>query len=172
MLDADRAGHEVLELAEVRRAARRRWGAGILGPDGRIDRGALSPIVFAPAPEGPREREYLEKLTHPRIRRRLERQATQLINEGKPALVLDAALIFEAGWNDLCNVLVFVEAPREARLARARRRGYSEALFAAREAAQESLSVKRERADMIIDNSASGEWTRSQVERCWHSLIG
>ena len=52
VLDADRAGHEVLRLPHVEAAARRRWGEAIFGPDGRIDRARLARIVFGPGPEG------------------------------------------------------------------------------------------------------------------------
>jgi len=69
-------------------------------------------------------------------------------------------------------MVVFVDAPRELRLARARKRGWSEADFAAREGAQESLDFKRKRADLVLDNSGSPEQTQAQVERFWHSLVG
>jgi dephospho-CoA kinase len=85
--------------------------------------------------------------------------------------VLDAPLLLEAGWDELCEKIVFVEAPREARLARARARGWGEEDFAAREGAQESLHRKRARADAIIDNSGSPERTQAQVEQFWASLI-
>ena len=70
-------------------------------------------------------------------------------------MVLDAALLLEAGWDKLCERLAFVEAPPEVRLARATARGWTAAEFAAREAAQESLDFKRRRADVIIDNSGA-----------------
>ena len=71
VLDADRAGHEALRLPSIEEAARRRWGDAIFGPDGHIDRSRLAKIVFAPPPEGPKERIFLEALTHPEIGRRL-----------------------------------------------------------------------------------------------------
>ncbi len=85
--------------------------------------------------------------------------------------MLDAPLLLEAGWDKFCDTLVFVDAPRELRLARALARGWSEEDFAAREGVQESLDWKRRRADVVVDNSGSPEQTRSQVERLWHSLI-
>ena len=88
------------------------------------------------------------------------------------AAALDAPLLLEAGWDRLCDTLVFVDAPRGLRLARARKRGWSEADFARREAAQQSLEAKRGRADLVVDNSGPLDATRAQVERLWHSLIG
>ena len=35
-------------------------------------------------------------------------------------VVLDAAILLEAGWDDLCDLIVFVDAPREQRMRRVR----------------------------------------------------
>jgi dephospho-CoA kinase len=172
LLDADRAGHEVLRTEQVERAARQRWGSKVFGPDERIDRAKLARIVFAPPPDGPRERNYLEQLIHPEIGRRLRQRATELADEGVTAAVLDAPLLLESGWDRFCSTLVFADAPRELRLARARKRGWSDEDFEAREGVQESLDVKRQRADVIVDNSTSVEDLRAQVERFWHSFVG
>src|SRR5262249_39719867 len=116
--------------------------------------------------------QFLEQLTHPRIGELLGRQAAALEAEGKQVIVLDAPLLMEAGWDKFCDKTVFVEAPREVRLERARGRGWSDAEFAAREPAQQFLDVKRNRADVVLDNSGLAEATREQVKRLWHSLIG
>ena len=176
VLDADLAGHEALRLPSVEEAGHRRWGAAVFGPDGHIDRSRLARIVFATPPDGKRERKFLEDLTHPEIGRRLLAQATALKSAPSPPppplLVLDAALILEAGWDKLCNYFAFVDVPRETRLARAFQRGWTEADFSAREAAQESLDCKRARADLIIDNSGPIEHTQAQVQRLWQFLVG
>ncbi len=170
ILNADRAGHEALRMPEIEAAARERWDDAIFDGDGHIDRSQLAKIVFAPPPNGPRERKYLETLTHPEIGRRLAAQ----VEEGKdlaPLIVVDAALLFEAGWDKLCDCTVFVDAPRAARLARALQRGWTEEDFTAREGAQDSLDSKRARAGWIIDNSGSVEDTEAQVKRLWQSLV-
>jgi dephospho-CoA kinase len=171
VLDADRAGHEALRLPRVEEAVRRRWGADVFGPDGHVDRSKLAKIVFAAPPNGQRERKYLEQLTHPEIGRLIEGQIASIPQE-TPLAVLDAALMFEAGWDKLCEKFVFVDVPRGVRLARALARGWTENDFAAREGAQESLEFKRRRADVIIDNAGSPEHTHIQVERLWRSLVG
>jgi dephospho-CoA kinase len=188
VLNADRAGHEALRLPRVEEAARQRWGNKIFGPDGHVDRRSLARIVFAPPPDGPPERKFLEDLTHPEIGRRLLAQveaiktassATNAVVDGPeggktapPLAILDAALILEAGWDKLCDYLAFIDVPREMRMARALKRGWTEEDFTAREAAQESLDCKRPRADLIIDNSGSAEHTQAQVQRLWQFLVG
>lgn len=199
VLDGDRAGHEVLHDKEVKEAVRHRWGAGVFGPDGEIDRKALACKVFAPptavpgadspsapaigdraagdgaaagSPPEPGELAYLEQLTHPRIAARLAQQVQAAVDSGAPAVVVDAAVMIKAGWDALCDTLVFVDTPREVRLARARGRGWSEEEFTRREASQENLVVKRARADVIIDNAGPPEATSAQVERFWQTLHG
>ena len=171
VLDADRAGHEVLEIPSVETAAVARWGERVLGADGRIDRAKLARIVFGRTSEAKREREYLERLTHPEIGRRLADLAGRLSEAGTAIAVLDAPLLLEAGWDSFCDRLVFVDAPRPVRVARALARGWSEEDFAAREAVQQSLDRKRERADIVVDNSGSPERAREQVEKFCRMLV-
>ena len=171
VLDADRAGHEVLRLPEIIEASRQKWGERVIGPDGQVDRAELAKVVFAATTDGVVQRKYLEKLTHPAIARALQAQADALAASGVEVVVLDAPLILEASWDKLCRRLVFVDAPQEARLARALARGWTEEEFAAREAAQHSLECKRERADVVIDNSGTPEHTRAQIERLWQDFV-
>jgi dephospho-CoA kinase len=172
LLDGDRAGHEVLQLPEIERQVRQNWGDAVFGAEGRVNRKALGKIVFAPPPEGPRQLQRLEQLTHPEIGVRLQRQAEDLAREGRKVAVLDAPVMLKAGWDKFCDRIVFVDAPREVRLARAIGRGWNQEDFAAREAAQESLEVKRAHADTTIDNSGSPEATQAQVKRLWDHLVG
>lgn len=101
----------------------------------------------------------------------MKRQSEALAAAGVHVAVLDAALLLEAGWDAWCDRVVFVEAPRETRLERAIARGWTKEDFAAREGVQESLDRKRERADVIVDNSGSPERTLAQVEQFWASLF-
>lgn len=171
VLEADTIGHEVLRQEDIEAAARRRWGDGIFGPDGRIDRRQLAKIVFASPPHGPREKEYLEGLTHPEIGRLIQRRIRELAAGGAKLVVLDAPLLMEADLDNFCNTIIFVDSPREIRMVRARSRGWNEEDYAAREGAQDSLDSKRAKADVTIDNSGSPESTKAQVERWVHSLI-
>jgi dephospho-CoA kinase len=171
LLDADRAGHELLREPEVKQAIRGRWGEEVFGSDGEIDRGKVAKIVFAPPPKGPEELEYLEQLTHPRIGERLRARVAELARDAATKVaVLDVPLLFEGGWDESCDKVLFVDTPRELRLNRARLRGWTEENFDARERAQVSLDVKRSRADVIIDNSSSPEHAHAQVQRFWRSL--
>ncbi len=170
-LDGDAAGHEVLRWPEVEQLALARWGDGIFEANGHIRRPALAAIVFAPTTEGRRELEYLEQITHPNIAKLLRRDIERLAAEGCSVAVLDAPVMLKAGWDRLCDRIVFIDAPDEVRQRRATERGWSQEDFMAREAAQEPLQTKRDRADAVIDNSGTPEATRNQVQRLWQSLV-
>jgi dephospho-CoA kinase len=172
VIDADAIGHAVLKDPQVAAAARARWGDAIFGPDGHIHRPALAAIVFGADSTATTELEYLESLTHPRIRQQLRNRIAELQAEGRyPAAILDAPVLIKAGWNELCDKIVYVDAPLSVRQERAQQRGWTPQQFARREAAQETLLEKQALADETIDNSGSLEDTRVQVRNFWDSLF-
>lgn len=172
VIDADRLAHEVLKLNDLKQLARERWGETVFGPDGQIDRKRLGQIVFAPAPEGPRELKVLEQWTHPRVRQMIDERIRQISAEGTAtAIVLDVPLLVEAGWHQLCDHVLFVDVPREVREARALARGWTAQEFAGRESAQQPLAEKRGVAGVVIDNSGSLEASQAQIDSFWDSLI-
>jgi dephospho-CoA kinase len=172
VIEADKLGHEVLRMPAIRVAVGQRFGSEVIDSDGQVDRRKLAEIVFAPPPAGPAALEQLERLTHPEIGRLAEAELDRLRAAGGPMVVLDAPVLLEAGWDRLCDRIAFVDAPLEVRRGRAAARGWSEAEFAARERAQKSLAEKRRRADFVLDNSGTNEYTQQQVERLWHALVG
>jgi dephospho-CoA kinase len=172
LLDADRAGHAVLnEDTVVREAILLRWGSDVIAPDGGIDRAAIAKRVFGHSEAERANLEFLESLLHPRIRDRLKSEAQKLASSGIPAVVLDAPLLLEANWRPLCDVVLFVDASRETRLARAQGRGWTDAQFDEREAAQWSIVKKRGAADVVINNDGTEEALRDAVRQFWDRQI-
>ncbi len=176
VLDGDAAGHATLDEPDVRQAIRDRWGQAVFDDNGHVRRSALAKIVFGPTntgppPAGPIELEHLEEITHPSIRARLEQQIVELENQATRAAVLDAAVMFKAGWDHFCDKIVFVDAPRSERLRRAVCRGWDADEFDRRESAQLSIEEKRTRADVVIDNSGPPEKTQQQVEEFWNTHV-
>jgi dephospho-CoA kinase len=171
VLDADALGHEVLRAPEVKTAIHDRWGNNVFTAERQVSRAAIARIVFDDTAAGRRELAFLEELTHPKIGELLRRRLEELVIAGEVQVaVLDAPVMLKAGWDDYCDRIVFVDAPRELRLERARERGWNEEVFSAREGAQKSLDAKREHADEVIDNSGSSELTQAQIEHLWQSL--
>lgn len=172
IIDADRLGHKVLREPATLAAARNRWGDAVFAPDGQLDRQQIAARVFGDSDDAQTERAFLEQLTHPQIAAKAREAISYFATRGDvDVVVLDAALLLEAGWYEYCDHILFVDAPREVRLARAQSRGWSEAEFAKREASQMRLEEKRSRADFIIDNSGSAQHTTDQLTAVWRSLM-
>jgi len=174
VIDADKVGHTLLNQRPVRDQVINHFGTAILGPaeaDGEptIDRSALAAIVF----KNVEARKALESVLHPAMRRTFEKAIFRTNRRGGvKALVLDAAILFEANWDDLCDRIVFVDAPKEARIARVvANRGWSEETLAARESAQISLDRKRAAADVVIVNNGDLAALRSAIGGCWNDLL-
>ena len=190
ILDADKAGHDVLLMQPVIDKLVERWGPRILN-DEQIDRSAIARIVFAQpidavqsdadhtsadsegeATTGSVELTYLESVTHPAIAELLSRQIDEVREIGEcPVIVLDAAVMFKAGWDKICERVIFVDSPVEQREIRAISRGWTKDQFHSRERSQLPLDEKKRRSDIVIDNSGSIQKTHKQVEEVWHSLL-
>lgn len=156
VIDADAVGHELLEEPAIAGRVVARFGPVIQSSSGaggaRIDRRALGAIVF-----GDRAAlRDLEAILHPAMRERFRGLIGELARDrGRPCIVLDAAVLLEAGWDELCDRIAWVDAPPAERARRVREsRGWSAETLAAREAAQWPAEEKRRRADWVIDNDA------------------
>lgn len=166
IIAGDQLAHAALRDPEVLAKVVGRWGQDALGAEGEIDRRALATIVFA----DPEELKALESITHPWIRGRLRAELEAARRDPNvPFIVLDAAIMLEAGWDDVCDRLVFIDAPRSVRLERlTRQRGWTEKEMDARERAQLPLTEKAIRADHVLDNSTSLEHLDRQVNDLVH----
>lgn len=161
IISGDQLGHEALGRPEIRDQVVRLWGAEILAEDGAVNRRRLATKVF----NHPAELRKLEGLVFPGIERRVREEIARAAADPQVSfVVMDAAVMLEAGWNNVCDWIVYVHAPRAVRLKRlAEQRGWEEKEVEARERAQMSLSEKVSRADFVVDNSASTEQLARQV---------
>ncbi len=161
IISGDALGHQALHVPEIRAAIVARWGTQLLDEQGAIVRSRLAQIVF----RDPQERTALEGLVHPWIKSAIRHELENARqNPANRVIVLDAAVMLEAGWTDGCDYLVFVDTPRELRLQRiAVQRGWTAKEVENREQAQLPLAEKARRADVCIQNSGSREELRRQV---------
>ncbi|QJW94112.1 dephospho-CoA kinase [Frigoriglobus tundricola] len=162
-IDADALGHEALQQPEIIAALVGKWGEGICKPDGTLDRREIGRIVFA----DPRQRNALEATVFPYIGERTRQEIfSAQVNPAVAFVLLDAAVLLEAGWGEMVDRLVYVDAPRDTRLARlAARNGWTEAELTAREAAQWPAAEKRARANAVLVNDAGIADLQCQVDR-------
>ena len=168
-IDADAVGHELLGRPEVRRLLRDRWGRDIFAADGAVDRAALGRIVFADAAE----LAALDRIMHPRMRAELEQRIGWAARRADvPAIVLDAAVLFEAAWDDLCSAVVFVRAPRAQRARRVRQdRGWVSRTLREREKLQFSLDSKARKCDYTIENNRSIPHVHAEVREIFDRIL-
>ena len=170
VLDADRTAHGVINLPTVQQTLVDRWGQGVLKSSGEIDRGAVAERVFSDDLKGRAELRFLEETLHPRIREQFQAKLAELAAKGTAVAVIDAPLLLEAGWEKLCDTLIFVDSPREDRLGRAKLRNWTEAEFSKREALQMPIAEKRERSTHVLANAGDLASLQDQVQAFWASL--
>jgi dephospho-CoA kinase len=168
VVSADELGHAVLAQPQIRGRIVARWGKEVLDEGGEVDRKKLGRRVFGDG----EELRALEAITHPAILAEMRRQIGAARRAAGVAVVVDAPLLMEADLDSLCDALVFLECPREARLARAVARGWDAAELERRERFQRPLEVKRRRASFILESGASLETTFQQVQELWQRLLG
>jgi len=169
LVDGDAIGHELLATAEVKDLLRQRWDDEIFGGGGRVDRAALGDIVFG----SPDEMKALNGIMHPRIRRLIQQRISDaMTDDNVKGVVLDAAVALEAGWDDLCTHLVFVDAPRGLRAARSGAlRGWDRHAWRMREKSQIPLDTKAARCYYTLDNSSSVSFLREQIRELFSEIV-
>jgi dephospho-CoA kinase len=166
IVDADAIAREVVErgtpgLAAVVEA----FGAGILSPDGSLDRPALAAVVFA----DPESRRRLDGIVHPLVRARAGEVAAAAPPDA--VLVNDVPLLVETGQAASYDLVLVVEADPETRVARLVQRGLTAEDARARIAVQASDEQRRAVADVVLDNSGTPEQLAAQVDRFWTERV-
>ncbi|RMG37908.1 MAG: dephospho-CoA kinase [Planctomycetota bacterium] len=166
VIDADRLGHEVLQQPEVRRRLVQVFGPDILDArSGAILRPRLAELVFGAEPERQANRRILENIVHPEIRNRIEQLvAANRYREDLDAIILDAAVLLESGWSDVCDAIAFLDVPDDVRWQRvAATRGWTQDDWRQRERSQLPLEEKKRRATWRIDNTGPPEVAARQL---------
>ncbi len=154
VIDADRLGHEALLEPNVKAELRRQFGDGIFDAAGEVQHGPLARCVFGDSESHRVARHSLEQIVHPEIERRVTAEIAHAVATQQDAVLLDAAVLIEAGWRKRCDAVVFIDAPEELRLERVRlRSGWTLEELRRREASQLSLPEKRRQSDAIIANA-------------------
>jgi len=166
VIDADLIGHEVyLPGTAGWQKVVDAFGLDIVAADGSIDRKRLGAIVFG----APAQLARLNAIVHPLIAERAaERIAEEQAKHPGVPVVLEAAVLIEAGWNRLVDQVWLVVAQRGAVVDRLilQRRLAPEAIEA-RMAAQLGDDERRRHADVIIENDGTLDELRQRVVTEW-----
>lgn len=170
-LDTDAIYHELLvPPSPCLDALVERFGEGILAQDGTLNRPVLAAIVFAP--DAPKEHiASLNHITHRFILEETQKRIEKFRTAGKPAVLVDAPLLYESGFDAACDKIIAVIAPRAIRLARIMRRD-----SLPREAAEARLQAQKTddfytaRADFVVVNDGGAEMLADEAVRILTAL--
>ena len=169
VIDADVLGHRSYEPgAAAHTRIVEAFGAELLTTDGHIDRKVLGAKVFGK----PAELKRLTDIVWPAIRTLAAEEIARVrAARSAPLIVLEAAVLFEAGWQDLGDEVWVNIVDREVAIARAMARdGADRAAIERRLDAQISNADRIARADVVIDNNGTEEAMLARLRRHWQRV--
>ena len=169
IIDADLVGHKAYKpdsesWGEVVEA----FGEEILQPNKEIDRQKLGAVVFS----DPEQLARLNKIMHPRMARMVAEELERLRSHGTQVAVVEAALLFEAGWDTLVDEVWATDAPLETVIQRLQARsGMSAEEVMTRVESQMDRSERLARADVVVNNSGDEAALEKTVHNLWDSRV-
>jgi len=169
VINADELGHRVYDPGtQAYRSVIDTFGEEIVLDDNHIDRRKLGGMVFG----NPAELKKLTDIVWPEIRRLAELEITgyeALDPDG--VVVLEAAVLFEAGWEDIGTQCWVVTTDREIAIERAMARdGADREAIERRLDSQLPNEERARRADVVIDNNGDEAAMIEQLETAWSNL--
>ncbi|OGN87258.1 MAG: dephospho-CoA kinase [Chloroflexi bacterium RBG_13_46_9] len=169
IIDADKVGHEAYQAnTKTWQDVVAAFGNQVVAQDGSIDRKKLGAIVFG----NPEQLERLNRIVHPRMFEMMKERIEQYRQQGIKVVVLDAAILFEANWTPLVDMIWVVIASETVVVARAvARTGLPQEQIRARLHSQMSNEERIKLADKVIHNDGTIEELRAQVVNLWKQLI-
>ncbi len=169
IIDADQLGHEAYSPdAEAWRLVVDAFGSDILTGEREIDRRKLGAIVFA----DPDELARLNAIMHPLMARMVEERKRRLADAGEMVAVVEAAVLFEAGWDSLVDEVWTTDAPPDAVIERLHNRnGLTEQEARKRIDSQMPAEERRRRSDVVVDNSDDLDALRIAVSDLWETRV-
>jgi dephospho-CoA kinase len=169
VLNADRYGHEVyLPGTDGHREVVEAFGEDVLQPNGEVDRRALGGKVFG----NPEAMAQLNAIAWPRIRQKLEDGIEEQRQLGAGVVVLDAAVLIEAGWTDAADEVWVVTAPEGDVISRIQaRNNLTEEQVRARMASQMSSEERVTHADVVVANDGDLQGLQARIEELWQERL-
>ncbi len=169
IIDADRLGHQAYTPnSEAWRQVIAAFGEAILTAEGEIDRRKLGAIVFS----DPAQLQRLNAIMHPLMAGMLQQRKLQLSEAGVAVAVVEAAVLFEAGWETLVDEVWTTVAPDDAVIERLRQRSGLSAQESTKRINSQMPSQDRiRRSDVVIENASDLDTLRRQVKTLWENRV-
>lgn len=168
VIDADRLGWRVYDPGTPGfQKVVNEFGHEIVDEDGTVNRQVLGGKVFG----DPEEMKRLNDIAWPEIRRLAQTEIAECRRRGAEVVVLEAAVLIEAGWQDLVDEVWVVSAKPAVALERlVKRNGLTEEAAQTRLDAQLTNRDRESEADVKIDNSEKLERFEKRVKTQWRRL--
>lgn len=170
VIDADQIARDVVQPGKpAYNSIIQEFGVTILKQDKTIDRDKLANIVF----DDEKKRKRLNSIVHPEVATELLRRVSELAaDESVEVVVIEAALLFEAGAESLVNKTVVVWCDEETQIQRLMERdGISEEAARSRIASQMPAKEKRKRADYLIETNGPMSDTINRAMEVYKAII-
>ena len=171
LIDADRIARELVQPRQPAwKALIKAFGKEILQEDGSLHRKKLAARVFC----DPVERELLNQILHPRIKREINRRIKEIGQKDPEAIVvIDAALLIETGYYREIDKVVVVTSTKEQQMERLKKRERideekARGIIDSQISAKERITV----ADMIIRNEGPLEEMERKAKEVFQELKG
>lgn len=138
-------------------------GEDIFLPQGGLDRGKLASVIFS----DDKKRLAMNAIVHPAVKRYVQQTVERERAEGKTGLlVLEAALLIEEHYDEICDELWYIYTREEIRQKRLiESRGYSPGKVRQIFASQLGEEVYRAACRVVIDNNGTVEEVFAQIDR-------
>jgi dephospho-CoA kinase len=168
VIDADEVGHEVyLPGTPGWKAVVEAFGEGILSTDGTVDRHKLGEIVF----KNPADLDRLNRIVRPFITAEVQARLKSLRQKKARVVVLEAAILIEAGWGPLVDEIWVTIAPKSVIFKRLRaKRELSRAQAQARIKAQLPVAAQLKYASRVIDTNIPLPELKAKIASIWQEL--
>ena len=169
LINADQVGHEAYTPhSEAWQEVVKAFGDRVLAEGGEIDRRKLGAIVFADA----EQLALLNGIMHPRMADIVRRKLGELEDAGIEVALVEAAVLFEAGWDSLVDEVWTTESPEDEVVARLQRRnGFEPEEIRKRIASQMSSGERSRRADEVINNTGDLGDLEASVRDLWKRKV-
>ena len=169
IINADDVGHQAYKPgSESWREVVEAFGDDIVHPNGEIDRRKLGAIVFS----DPGQVARLNKIMHPRMARIVATQLEALRSQGTPVAVVEAALLFEAGWDSLVDEVWAIDSPLESVIHRLQaRNGMSAEEVLQRVDSQMDRAERLERAQVTLSNDGDMAALEGWIQKLWNDRV-
>lgn len=167
VIDADKLGHRAYEPdTKAYQAVIATFGDDLVAADKSIDRKVLGSKVFGQ----PEELKKLTDIVWPEIRRLAEAEIKT--SDPDNIVVLEAAVLFEAGWEDMGDEVWVVVVDRELAIKRAiARDGFDRESIESRLDSQLTNEARTSKANVVMTNNDSEEALLEQLDEQWHRLM-